>query len=98
MATTSLAIFDLWCQLASFSANAMPLPLTVWQMMALGRSAASGRRAKSFAQRFDVVAVDVDGGEIERAPFVEQRLEVLDFAGRAGRLDLVVVDDRGEIR
>src|SRR5215469_18192643 len=34
---TSALRLDLWCQSASFSVNAMPLPFTVWQMIAVGR-------------------------------------------------------------
>src|SRR5205823_11843572 len=32
----------LWCHLALFSAGGTPLPLTVWQMIALGRRVSSG--------------------------------------------------------
>src|SRR5262245_66654740 len=52
---------------------------------------------KQRAQRGNVMAVDVGGGKSERAPLVEQRLEILDVTGEAGGLNLVVVDDSGEI-
>src|ERR1051326_8945521 len=41
-ATRSGLMLDLWCQLASFSAKARPLPLTVWQMIADGREPSGG--------------------------------------------------------
>src|SRR3954452_12815523 len=63
-----------------------------------GWAVRSERQASEhIAQRIDVVPIDIDGGEIERLPLVEQGLEILDFAGRAGRLDLIVVNYGGEI-
>src|SRR5262249_8128439 len=44
-----------------------------------------------------MVPVTSEGGKFERPPLVEQRLEILDLTRRAGRLNLVVVDDRREI-
>src|SRR5262249_13140000 len=48
--------------------------------------------------RRDVVAVDLGDREAEGAPFVGERLEVLNLASRPRRLHLVVVDDRREVR
>ena len=53
--------------------------------------------AKHLAQSLDIVTVDVDGGKIKCPPLVAQRLQVLDFTGRAGGLDLVVIYDSREI-
>ena len=74
----------------------MPLPLTVWQMMRSACRLASGSLPQSLDNAIHVVAIDLEHGEAEAAPFVAKRLQVLDFAG-ACRLDLVVVDHGGEV-
>ena len=40
-----------WCHFMLFSANAMPLPLTVWQMTAVGFAGSSGSSRQHVAQR-----------------------------------------------
>ena len=67
-----------------FSANGTPLPLTVWQMIAVGLSAVERRAREPVAQRRHVVAVDFADGEPEGPPLVGERLQILDLRGRAG--------------
>src|SRR6185437_2158990 len=49
------------------------------------------------AQRIDIVAVNIDGGKIKRAPFVEEWLHVEHDFGRSIGLDLIVIDDSDQI-
>ena len=90
-------ILDLWCQLASFSAKPTPLPFTVWQMMAVGRSCASGRRRNTLRSASTSWPSTSIGREIESAPLVGERLEILNLVRGPGRLHLVVVDHGGQV-
>src|SRR5262249_17401775 len=60
-----------------------------------GRSRSRFERA---LQLSDIVAIALEHLEAEASPLVGQRLHVLDLEHAASRLDLVVVDDRREMR
>src|SRR5438105_1018405 len=62
--------------------------------------AVSGRENRfieNLAQFADVVTVALVDLEAKARPLVSQRLHILNLENAAGRLDLVVIDNRGEM-
>src|ERR1700704_2480879 len=55
------------------------------------------RLTENLPQLVDVVAVALGNAKAEARPLVRQRLHALDVEDAAGRLDLVVVDDRRQV-
>src|ERR1700730_795692 len=55
------------------------------------------RLTEKLPQLVDVVAVALGNAKAEARPLVRQRLHALDVEDAAGRLDLVVVDDRRQV-
>ena len=74
-----------------------PLPLTVWATMNVGAPRRGLRLVERLADLGDVVAVDLEHGPAEGLPLGDHGLEVEDLRHEVVELDLVVVEDDGEV-
>ena len=94
----SVTLF-LWCHFMLFSANATPLPLTVWAMIAVGLSASNGsdvKRAREARRRRGRPPRGRRSRTLRHLSANGSRS--CTSLGAAVGLVLVVIDDRGEVR
>ena len=94
----SVTLF-LWCHFMLFSANDTPLPLIVWEMIAVGLSASNGQRREGCARSSSTSCPSTSRTANPNARHLSANgSRSCTSCVLAVCLVLVVIDDRGEVR
>ena len=96
-AIASAGLGALPCHSGLFSMNETPLPLTVWATMKVGLPRVASAWSSALPIWAIVVAVDLEHRPAEGLPLGHDRLEVEHLLHEVVELDLVVVEDDGEV-